>query len=61
MCRPAHALYFAVYEVSKEKLGGNRPGHHLLATAVAGAVATVANDGIMTPIDVVKQRLQVLA
>ena len=30
-----------------------------MATAVAGSVATIVNDGIMTPSDVVKQRLQV--
>ena len=58
-CRPAHALYFATYELSKDRLGGNRPGHQPLATAAAGSLATVVNDGIMTPADVVKQRLQV--
>lgn len=29
------------------------------ATALAGACATVVNDGIMTPLDVVKQRMQI--
>lgn len=58
-CRPAHALYFATYELAKESLGGNNPGHHPVATAVAGSIATVVNDGVMTPSDVVKQRLQV--
>ena len=57
--RPAHALYFATYEISKETFGGNLPGHHPLASAAAGTIATVANDGVMTPADVVKQRLQV--
>lgn len=28
---PAHALYFASYEVVKQALGGNQPGHHPLA------------------------------
>ena len=57
--RPAHALYFATYEISKESFGGNLPGHHPLASAAAGTIATVVNDGVMTPADVVKQRLQV--
>lgn len=30
-----------------------------VATALAGACATVVNDGIMTPMDVVKQRMQI--
>lgn len=59
ICRPAHALYFATYELAKQRLGGNDPGHHPLATAVAGSIATIVNDGVMTPSDVVKQRLQV--
>lgn len=59
VCRPAHALYFATYELAKQRLGGNDPGHHPVATAVAGSIATIVNDGVMTPSDVVKQRLQV--
>ncbi|KAF9614580.1 hypothetical protein IFM89_019327 [Coptis chinensis] len=55
---PAHAVYFTVYEVSKEKLGGNRPGHHPLAHAASGVLATTASDVVLTPLDVVKQRLQ---
>ena len=58
-CRPAHALYFATYELAKESLGGNEGGHHPAATAIAGAIATIVNDGVMTPSDVIKQRLQV--
>lgn len=58
-CRPAHALHFAVYEYVREALGGNEEGHNSLIAGAAGAVATVMNDAIMTPTDVVKQRLQV--
>jgi solute carrier family 25 (mitochondrial iron transporter), member 28/37 len=47
-----------VYEAAKEALGGNRSGYQWLPTAGAGALATVVNDAIMTPVDVVKQRLQ---
>ncbi|KAJ4952989.1 hypothetical protein NE237_029821 [Protea cynaroides] len=55
---PAHAVYFSVYEVCKEKFGGNLPGHHPLAHAASGIVATTASDAVLTPMDVVKQRLQ---
>jgi hypothetical protein len=57
--RPAHALYFSTYEAAKNLLGGNREGHHPVAAASAGAAATLVNDAAMTPVDVVKQRLQV--
>jgi solute carrier family 25 iron transporter 28/37 len=57
--RPAHALHFAVYEYAKESFGGNRRGYQWLPTAAAGATATLVNDGFMTPVDVIKQRLQV--
>ncbi|XP_058096128.1 uncharacterized protein LOC131241338 [Magnolia sinica] len=55
---PAHAVYFSVYETCKEKLGGNRPGHHPLVHAASGVIATTASDAVLTPMDVVKQRLQ---
>ena len=57
--RPAHALHFAVYEEAKELLGGNKVDHSPLLAGAAGTVATVMNDAIMTPVDVIKQRLQV--
>lgn len=55
---PAHAVYFSVYETCKRKLGGNRPGHHPLLHALSGVIATTASDAVLTPMDVVKQRLQ---
>lgn len=58
-CRPAHALYFGAYEAVKDAMGGNNEGHQPLATAAAGAVATLASDAVNLPLDVVKQRLQV--
>ena len=39
-CVPAHAMYFSVYEQSKERFGANNPGHHPLAAAASGATAT---------------------
>lgn len=44
--------------VAKDRFGVNKPGHHPAGAAVAGAAATVFHDAIMTPMDVVKQRLQ---
>nr|KAH9308017.1 hypothetical protein KI387_035928 [Taxus chinensis] len=55
---PAHAVYFSMYDVCKEKLGGNRHGHHPFAHVASGVVATIASDAVFTPMDVVKQRLQ---
>lgn len=43
---------------TQDRLGVNKPGHHPAGAAVAGAAATVFHDAIMTPMDVVKQRLQ---
>ncbi|KAJ1297562.1 hypothetical protein BS78_01G386200 [Paspalum vaginatum] len=55
---PAHAVYFSVYEFAKsaltERLGPNNPAAH----AASGVLATVASDAVFTPMDTVKQRLQ---
>lgn len=42
----------------QDRFGVNEPGHHPAGAAIAGAAATVFHDAIMTPMDVVKQRLQ---
>eukprot|EP00823_Brevimastigomonas_motovehiculus_P004569 TRINITY_DN3035_c0_g1_i1.p1 TRINITY_DN3035_c0_g1~~TRINITY_DN3035_c0_g1_i1.p1 ORF type:complete len:295 (-),score=34.05 TRINITY_DN3035_c0_g1_i1:280-1164(-) len=55
---PSHALYFATYESVKTKIGANAEGHHPVKDAVAGSCATMAHDAVVTPLDVVKQRLQ---
>lgn len=55
---PSHAVYFAVYEEMKEKLGGNKGGLHVVADGISGGLATMAHDAVVTPFDVVKQRLQ---
>ena len=55
---PAHAAYFSAYEVGKQSFGANQSGHHPIAAAGAGAMATLLHDAVMTPMDVVKQRLQ---
>ena len=57
---PSHAVNYATYEYAKHQLGGDQPGHHVLANAMAGSLATMAHDAVITPLDVVKQRLQVV-
>lgn len=52
-------MYFSTYEAMKNLLGVRRSQHAPLATAAAGAAATVVNDAFMTPGDVVKQRMQI--
>jgi solute carrier family 25 iron transporter 28/37 len=56
---PSHAVHFATYENLKHRFGGNEPGHHPLINGLSGGVATMCHDAIVTPLDVVKQRLQV--
>ncbi|KAF8052802.1 hypothetical protein N665_1504s0010 [Sinapis alba] len=55
---PAHAVYFSFYEVSKKYLSGGDPNNSA-AHAVSGVCATVASDAVFTPMDMVKQRLQI--
>lgn len=57
-CVPSHAAYFSSYEAAKAALGVNEPGHHPLAAAATGALATTLHDAVLTPMDLVKQRLQ---
>ncbi|KAJ3353847.1 Fe(2+) transporter [Entophlyctis luteolus] len=57
---PAHALSFAVYEQFKDALSFGQSSFEVsvLNSAAAGACATIAHDGLMTPFDVIKQRMQ---
>ncbi|KAK4762487.1 hypothetical protein SAY86_008255 [Trapa natans] len=54
---PAHAVYFSVYEVCKKFFSGGNPSNSA-AHAASGVCATVASDAVFTPMDLVKQRLQ---
>eukprot|EP00891_Asterochloris_glomerata_P006863 jgi/Astpho2/6863/Aster-06535 len=59
---PAHAAYFATYEWAKVRLGtADQQDQSPHVFALAGMAATLASDAIATPLDVVKQRLQVTA
>jgi len=56
---PAHALYFYTYERSKEYLSSSKLKIPLdVVHSIAGIAANISSDIIMTPFDVVKQRMQ---
>ena len=55
---PAHAIHFTSYEIGKQVLGGNRVGHHPIASATSGIIAASISEIVMTPCDSVKQKLQ---
>lgn len=67
---PAHAIYFASYEQSKKVLLNwqqessekyprlQSPQMKSVLLGCSGAVATILSDAVMTPFDVIKQRLQ---
>jgi solute carrier family 25 iron transporter 28/37 len=63
-CIPAHALYFSSYELVKSTLthdvdpvtGQLQPTP--LTSSLAGAAAVFSHDFIMTPLDTIKQRMQ---
>merc|ERR1719346_173024 len=57
-CVPAHAGLFGTYELAVEKLIDEEQGHQPLRMAACGAASTFVHDAILTPCDVMKQRLQ---
>ena len=60
-CIPAHAAYFTLYEGTKAKLAGpagQESGAAPFAAGLAVALSTMVHDVIMTPMDCIKQRLQ---
>ncbi|KAL5580638.1 hypothetical protein UlMin_013080 [Ulmus minor] len=54
---PAHAVYFSIYEFCKKSFSGGNPNNSA-AHAISGVFATIASDAVFTPMDMVKQRLQ---
>lgn len=57
-CIPAHALYFSLYESIKMRAAAHTTASDAVGASVAVAVATVGHDMVMTPMDVIKQRMQ---
>lgn len=66
---PAHAVYFSVFEATKTALVNTlttlphsnklvTDENHPLIASCAGIAATTASDALMTPFDVLKQRMQ---
>ncbi|SCU87655.1 LADA_0E05358g1_1 [Lachancea dasiensis] len=57
---PAHAIYFATYEMCKGYLIDPQDfqTHQPLKTAASGIAATIAADLLMNPFDTIKQRMQ---
>ncbi|KAI8044608.1 mitoferrin [Drosophila gunungcola] len=54
---PAHSLYFAAYEMTKE-LTAKFTTVRNLNYVISGVVATLIHDAISSPTDVIKQRMQ---
>eukprot|EP01083_Nonionella_stella_P079764 218991_1 len=57
---PSHALYFGMYEFSRSSFQALHPQSKISGTEIflSGGMATVAHDFVVTPLDVVKQRMQ---
>lgn len=55
---PAHAMYFATYEFLKEIYSSRLEWNGTISSGLAGVTSTLLHDGVMTPSDAVKQRLQ---
>lgn len=58
-CIPAHALYFSSYELVKSRHVDEHGHVSAWGSSLAGATAVTAHDLIMTPLDTLKQRLQI--
>ncbi|KAM9960805.1 hypothetical protein ACTFIW_009957 [Dictyostelium discoideum] len=55
---PSHAVHFSIYELLKFKFIGSDEDHHPIKVGIAGAIATMTSEAVASPMDVVKQRLQ---
>ena len=58
-CIPSHALFFASYEISKKYF--TREGQiDVFGNAMVGGFSVIFHDMIMTPCELIKQRMQLL-
>ena len=58
-CIPSHALFFSSYEISK-KYFTNENQIDIVGNAIVGGIAVISHDLIMSPCELVKQRMQLL-
>lgn len=57
-CVPAHALYFSSYEIVKASTLDSNGQVTTYGSSLAGAAAVLAHDLVLTPLDTLKQRMQ---
>jgi len=55
---PSHSFYFGIYETMRQILHISRNQYEPFKTMIAAVIATMGHDLIVTPVDVVKQRMQ---
>jgi hypothetical protein len=56
---PSHGAYFTALEATRMMFNDKEEGKHRpMVHAISGAAGTIAHDFIVTPLDVVKQRMQ---
>jgi len=53
-CGPAHAAFFAVHEINKEKIMQMNESFRPILFAIGGGVACFFHDLVMTPFDALK-------
>lgn len=58
-CIPSHALYFSSYEITK-KYFTRENTIDIFGNALVGGIAVIFHDLIMTPCELIKQRMQLL-
>ena len=58
-CIPSHALFFSCYEITK-KYFTKENKIDILGNALVGGISVISHDLIMTPCELVKQRMQLL-
>lgn len=58
-CIPAHAFYFSIYEQARQSIGTSNNQNYYKYIFV-GVTSSLFHDLVMTPTEVIKQRLQLI-